>query len=60
MENINATERAGEIVRANVPRLKGVDVGGFYGNFTVGDDGGDLTVWPWTGRLEDWFLETYS
>ncbi|KAF9873211.1 hypothetical protein CkaCkLH20_09374 [Colletotrichum karsti] len=59
MENINATERAGEIVRANVPRLKGVDVGGFYGNFTVDGEGRDVTVWPWTGRLEDWLLEIY-
>lgn len=58
LDDIKATERAGVIVQQEIPRLKGVDVGDFYGNFTLDADGRRAIDWPWTGRLEDWLRET--
>ncbi|KAF6830251.1 hypothetical protein CMUS01_07832 [Colletotrichum musicola] len=55
MESIEAMERAGEIVRAALPGLKGVKVGNSYGNFTTDGEGRNVTVWPWSGgRVEEW------
>ncbi|KAF5520985.1 hypothetical protein CGCA056_v008256 [Colletotrichum aenigma] len=58
LDDIEATERAGVIVQQEMPRLKGLNVGDFYGNFTVDAEGGRAIDWPWTGRLEDWLRET--
>ncbi|KAK2771137.1 hypothetical protein CKAH01_14501 [Colletotrichum kahawae] len=58
LDDIAATEHAGSIVQADIPELKGVDVGDFYGNFTVDDEGGKAIDWPWTGRLENWLRGT--
>ncbi|KAF6812252.1 hypothetical protein CSOJ01_05241 [Colletotrichum sojae] len=55
MESIEAMERAGGIVRAELPGLKGVQVGNSYGNFTTDGEGRNVTVWPWSGgRVEEW------
>ncbi|GKT61889.1 hypothetical protein ColTof3_09228 [Colletotrichum tofieldiae] len=50
---IAATELAGKIVQEVFPRLKGVYIGGHYGNFTTGADGEGVVTWEWTGRFDD-------
>ncbi|KAF5498006.1 hypothetical protein CGCS363_v008439 [Colletotrichum siamense] len=58
LDDIDATERAGSIVQEEIPNLKGVGVGDFYGNFTFDAQGTRTIDWPWTGRLEEWLSET--
>ncbi|KZL84569.1 hypothetical protein CI238_07172 [Colletotrichum incanum] len=54
---LEAAETAGDIVRGDLPTLKGIDIGIFYGNFTLDANGNNITIWPWTGNLEDWLLK---
>lgn len=54
---LEATELAGKIVRQEFPGLNGVHVGGSYGNFTTDDEGKQVIIWDWTGRVDEWLDE---
>ncbi|KAJ0284087.1 hypothetical protein COL940_004279 [Colletotrichum noveboracense] len=58
LDDIEATERAGLIFQDEIPDLKGLGVGDFWGNFTFDAQGTRTIDWPWTGRLEEWLSET--
>ncbi|OHE92841.1 hypothetical protein CORC01_11847 [Colletotrichum orchidophilum] len=57
VRNIEATEKAGIIVQKVFPRLKGVHVGEFYGNFTTNAEGTGTIIWEWTRSMDEWLRE---
>jgi len=56
-EGIEAIEKGGNIVVANMPHLTSFTIGGSTPNITRGEDGMINATWPWTGRFEDWLME---
>ncbi|KAG7044057.1 hypothetical protein JMJ77_0011875 [Colletotrichum scovillei] len=56
-QGLEATELAGKIVRQEFPGLHGVYVGASYGNFATDDEGEQVIIWDWTGRVDEWLDE---
>jgi hypothetical protein len=56
-EGAEATEKGGEIVVANLPRLTSFTIGGRCANITKTEGRMINATWPWTGRMDEWLME---
>jgi hypothetical protein len=56
-ESIEATEKGGYIVVANIPHLTSFTIGGDMPNIMRSEAGMINATWPWTGRMEEWLME---
>ncbi|KAK1447522.1 hypothetical protein CMEL01_09361 [Colletotrichum melonis] len=56
-QDLEATELAGKIVQQEFPGLNGVHIGASYGNFATDNEGEQVIIWDWTGRVGEWLDE---
>lgn len=56
-EGVEATEKGGDIVVANLPYLTSFTIGKNQPNITRTNDRMVNAKWPWTGRIDEWLME---